>query len=146
MTRLQTVQYARAMGARVIGIDGGSNKGDFLRSIGAEAYVDIQTTADAVSEVQRKTVGGADAVVVTAGNAKAFVGAAEMLRIGGTLSCVGIPPGRAMIVRRGVVKPNISVRKFQELPRVYEELEKGEIAGRVVLKVAEDDKPIRARL
>ena len=93
-----------------------------------------------------------------------------MLRIGGTLSCVGIPPGEAFIqtpvstivikslrvvgnlvgslqecleavefVRRGVVKPNISVRRFGELEKVYEELGKGEVEGRVVLKVAEDE-------
>jgi propanol-preferring alcohol dehydrogenase len=47
--------------------------------------------------VLRITNGGAHAVVVTSGNAKAFAQAADMLRINGTLSCAGIPPGRAFI-------------------------------------------------
>ncbi|KAK5010728.1 hypothetical protein LTR39_004659 [Cryomyces antarcticus] len=117
----------------------------------------------------RITNGCAHAVVVTSGNAKAFAQAADMLRINGTLSCVGIPPGKAFIetpvssivikdlritgnlvgslkecleavelVRRGVVKPKIEVRPFRDLPAVYEELEKGKITGRVVLKIAKD--------
>lgn len=112
------------------------------------------------------TEGGAHAVVVTAGGAKAFARAADMLRVGGTLSCVGIPPGKAFIetpvstivikglritgnltgslkecmdavelVRRGIVKPKIELRDFDQLPRVYKEMEQGEISGRIVLKV-----------
>lgn len=91
-----------------------------------------------------------------------------MLRVGGTLSCVGIPPGRPALetpictivikglkvtgnlvgslkecmeavdlVRRGVVKPEIKIRTFKELPMVYEEMEKGDIAGRIVLKISD---------
>lgn len=41
-------------------------------------------------------------------------------------------------VRRGVVKPKVEVRDFKDLEEVYERLEKGEIKGRIVLKVAED--------
>ena len=42
-------------------------------------------------------------------------------------------------VRRGAVKPVVHVRDFKDLPKVYEELEKGEVQGRVVLKVATDE-------
>lgn len=107
-------------------------------------------------------------MIVTAGNATAFSHACEMLRVGGTLCCVGIPPGRphletpismivikglkitgnlvgslsecmeaVELVRRGVVKPNVVVRPFRELSKVYEEMEKGDISGRIVLKVAD---------
>ena len=41
-------------------------------------------------------------------------------------------------VRRGVVKPVVKVREFEELGKIYEELERGEIEGRVVLKVFKD--------
>lgn len=111
---------------------------------------------------------GAHAVVVTAGSAKAFAHACDMLRVGGTLSCVGIPPGRPSLgtpictivikglkitgnlvgslkecmeavdmVRRGIVKPVVKVRPFRDLPQVYEEMEKGDISGRIVLQIAE---------
>ena len=93
-----------------------------------------------------------------------------MLRVGGTLSCVGIPPEKGFLetpisrivikglhitgnlvgnlkecleavefVRRGEVKPKVTVRDFLELPKVYHELEAGEISGRIVLKVAKDE-------
>lgn len=42
-------------------------------------------------------------------------------------------------VRRGSVQPHITVRPFKDLPAVYDELERGQISGRVVLKVAEDE-------
>lgn len=91
-----------------------------------------------------------------------------MLRIGGTLCCIGIPPGDVHLttpiatiiikglkvvgnlvgsmqetmealelVRNGSVKPRVEVRKFEELPEVYEMLEKGDILGRVVLQIAQ---------
>jgi len=43
------------------------------------------------------------------------------------------------LVRRGVVKPKIELRPFRELAEVYEELERGDVAGRIVLKVAADE-------
>lgn len=170
LTIPRSVQYAVAQGALVIGVDGGSAKGDFVRSIGASEYIDFTTTPDLVQEVIQITNGGANAVIVSAGSVKAFVQAADMLKVGGTLSCIGIPPQKGFIetpissivikglhitgnlvgslkecleavdlVRRGVVKPKVSVRDFADLPAVYEELERGDIAGRIVLKVAKDD-------
>ena len=44
-------------------------------------------------------------------------------------------------VRVGLVKPRVLVRPFKDLPAIYEELEKGDIAGRVVLKIGEDPGP-----
>lgn len=166
MTR-GTVQYAKAQGALVIGVDTGPGKEDFVLGLGAQHFIDF-ATEDPVKKVQEITGLGAHAVVVTAGNAKAFAHACDMLRVGGTLSCVGIPPGKPCLetpictivikglritgnlvgslkecmeavdlVRRGVVKPVIKVRPFRELPQVYEEMEKGDIAGRVVLQIAQ---------
>lgn len=154
----------------MVGIDGGAGKGDFVKSIGASHYVDFTTTPDLVQSILDITNGGAEAVIVTAGSVKAFAQAADMLKVGGTLSCVGIPPGKGFIetpisaivikglhitgnlvgslkecleavdlVRRGVVKPKISVRPFADLPTVYEELQKGDVAGRIVLKIARDE-------
>ncbi|KAH8704972.1 putative alcohol dehydrogenase [Talaromyces proteolyticus] len=163
------VQYARAHGASVIAVDSGNDKREYLSSIGAKEFVDFAAIPDVVQEVRKITNGGAQAVVVTAGNAKAFAHAAEMLRVGGTLSCIGIPPGRPYIetpiativikglkitgnligslkecmeavelTRRGIVVPNVQVRPFRELSQVYEELERGDVSGRIVLQVAKD--------
>lgn len=160
------VQYARAQGASVIGVDTGPGRKEFVHGIGAQHFIDF-ATEDPVKKVQEITGLGAHAVVVTAGNAKAFAHVCDMLRVGGTLSCVGLPPGRACLeipiptlvikglritgnlvgslkecmeavdlVRRGVVKPVVKVRPFKDLPQVYEEMEKGDISGRVVLQIA----------
>lgn len=169
--RASLVQYAAAQGAQVIGVDGGPDKMEFLRSLGTSAQIDFRATSDLVRQVINLTGGrGADAVIVTAGSVKAFSQAADMLKVGGTLSCVGIPPSRGLIetpissivikglhitgnlvgslkecleavdyVRRGAVKPRISVREFADLPQVYDELEKGDIAGRIVLKIGGGD-------
>lgn len=40
-------------------------------------------------------------------------------------------------VRRGIVKPQIQIKKFRDLPLVYEQLEKGDVSGRVVLQIAD---------
>ncbi|KAK3707737.1 hypothetical protein LTR37_011914 [Vermiconidia calcicola] len=165
------VQYGLACGARVIGIDTGEQKKELVTSWGAQ-FLDFRTTTDLVAEVKKMTNGGADAVVVAAGHSAAFAQAASMLKIGGVMSCIGIPSGGGKIetpvseivikglkikgnlvgnlkecleavemVRTGLVKPKIYIRPFRDLPAVYEELEKGDIAGRVVLKIGEDPGP-----
>lgn len=152
----------------MIGIDGGP-KAKFVTSLGARHYFDF-TTPDVTPQILSLTSGGAAAVIVAAGHVNAFSKAAEMLKVGGTLSCIGIPPERGFVetpistivikglhitgnlvgslkecleavefVRRGVVKPVVTVRRFEELPHVYEELERGKITGRVVLKIAKDE-------
>ncbi|KAI1331496.1 GroES-like protein [Xylariaceae sp. FL0255] len=167
------VQYAKAQGAIVIGVDGGAAKGEFIKSIGASEYIDFMSEgANLISKVVSLTPNnaGANAVIVTAASVRAFSQAADMLKVGGTLSCVGIPPELGYLqtpisaivikglhitgnlvgslkecleavdlVRRGVVKPKIQVRPFEDLPKVYEELEKGDVSGRVVLKIAKDE-------
>jgi D-arabinose 1-dehydrogenase-like Zn-dependent alcohol dehydrogenase len=42
------------------------------------------------------------------------------------------------LVRKVKVKPKVVVREFEELLKVYEELERGGIAGRVVLRFGND--------
>lgn len=163
---LAVVQYGKAFGANVIGVDAGKVKGDFVRSLGGQ-FVDFSTSSNIVEEVKSITGGGAHAAVVCSGSPRAFSGAADMLRIGGTLCCIGIPPGHVHLttplatiiikglkvvgnlvgsmsetleavefVREGKVKPHVEVRDFAQLPEIYEQLEKGDILGRVVLQVA----------
>lgn len=156
------------MGAQVLGLDTGKAKQDFIEGFGAK-FLDFAKTKDLVGDVMAITGSGAHAAVVTSGHPQAFNSAADMLRIGGTLCCVGIPPGdvsldtpiaaivikglRIMgnlvgsmketleaveLVRSGKVKPHVKVREFKDLPEVYEMLEKGDIPGRIVLRIGGD--------
>ena len=43
------------------------------------------------------------------------------------------------LVRQGKVKPRIEVKGFRDLEKTYERLERGDVLGRVVLKVGGDD-------
>ncbi|KAL3475610.1 chaperonin 10-like protein [Aspergillus californicus] len=72
------VQYAKVLGAQVIGIDA-PDKRSFILSLGATEFIDF-TNTDPVQRVHEITGLGAHAAVVTAGSAKAFAHACEMLR------------------------------------------------------------------
>ncbi|RYN64507.1 hypothetical protein AA0118_g3976 [Alternaria tenuissima] len=90
------VQYAKAMGYRVLAIDAGSEKGSFTLSAGAEEYVDVLATTNLADEVMRITQNcGAKAVLVCAGVSAAYESAPRLLGPSGTMVCVGIlPPGQ----------------------------------------------------
>jgi propanol-preferring alcohol dehydrogenase len=61
------------------------------------------------------------------------------LRITGSLVRSGKECMEAMeYVRKGVVKPQAQIRKFSKLPHVYEQLEKRDVSGRVVLQIVDD--------
>ena len=75
-----------------MGIDTGDTKKQFIESLGAQ-YLDFTKSSDLVADVVSITDGGAHAAVVTSGHPAAFNHAADVLRIGGALCMVGIPPG-----------------------------------------------------
>ena len=53
------VQYAKAMGMRVIAIDGGDEKRDLCKKLGAEVFIDYTQTKDVTAEVVKITGFGA---------------------------------------------------------------------------------------
>ncbi|KAG9188863.1 alcohol dehydrogenase, propanol-preferring [Alternaria panax] len=90
------VQYAKAMGYRVLAIDAGSEKGRFAVESGAEEYVDVLAATNLPDEVMRITQNrGAKAALVCAGVKAAYESAPRLLGPSGTMVCVGIlPPGQ----------------------------------------------------
>ncbi|CAO2657399.1 Nn.00g035250.m01.CDS01 [Neocucurbitaria sp. VM-36] len=87
------VQLAKAMGMRVIGVDGGDDKKDLCMKLGCEAFVDFTKVKDVAEEVVKICDGkGAHGVFVTATSAAAYASAPMMCRIGGRIMCVGLPP------------------------------------------------------
>ena len=159
------VQYGLALGAKVIGVDAGVEKQQFVESLGAR-FVDFSKCKDLAEEIRKITNGGTHAAVVTSGHPRAFHRLSDMIRTGGALCMVGIPPGDVRLdtaiativikglriqgnlvgsleetlqavdlVRNGKVKPHVKVRPFRDLPEVYEMLEKGDVPGRIVLQL-----------
>lgn len=90
------VQYATAMGLRVVGIDTGDDKRKLLSSYGAEEFIDFKEHSGKgklIDEVKRVCGGeGPHAAVITSAGAAAYNEALEYLRPHGTLVAVGLPP------------------------------------------------------
>lgn len=87
------VQYARAMGLHVIGIDGGEEKGASVKKLGASAYVDFTASKNLVEEVKAATPDGTGphAVLLLAVSEKPFQQATEYVRSRGSVICIGLP-------------------------------------------------------
>jgi propanol-preferring alcohol dehydrogenase len=73
-------QYAKAMGLKVIAIDGGEEKREMTSKLGASHFVDFLTSKNLVSDVKAATEDGLGphAVLLVAVNEKPFQQAAEV--------------------------------------------------------------------
>jgi propanol-preferring alcohol dehydrogenase len=84
------IQYARAMGHRVIAIDIEADKVADATALGAELAIHCEREFP-VNKIVRHTGGGAHGVLATAPAAKALEQSVRMLRRGGTCILIGIP-------------------------------------------------------
>ncbi|KAK6429601.1 hypothetical protein LTR95_014251 [Oleoguttula sp. CCFEE 5521] len=85
------VQYAKAMGMRVIAIDGGDAKKKLCKDLGAEEFLDFTQVKDLAGEVMKITKYGSHGVVITAASREGYAAGPSFLRPGGTLVAVGLP-------------------------------------------------------
>jgi propanol-preferring alcohol dehydrogenase len=158
------VQYAKAMGLNVVGLDVTEAKLALARSVGADATVNA-LDSDAVAQVIEVTKGGAHGVLVTAVSPPAFSQAIDMLRPKGTVALCGLPPGGFQIPIFDVVLKRLTIRgsivgtrkdlaeavtlavrgkihvfihtaKLEEINRIFTDLKAGRVEGRVVLDFA----------
>ncbi|RCK65220.1 Alcohol dehydrogenase 2 [Candida viswanathii] len=157
------VQYAKAMGYRVVAIDGGADKGEFVKSLGAEVFVDFLKEKDIVGAVKKATDGGPHGAVNVSISEKAINQSVDYVRTLGKVVLVGLPAGSKVsapvfdsVVKsiqikgsyvgnrkdtaeavdffsRGLIKCPIKVVGLSELPEVYKLMEEGKILGRYVL-------------
>jgi len=155
------VQIARAFGYRVVGVDVGEDRLEFVRSLGAEYAVSADDAAAFASEL-----GGVAASIVFAPRVAGFELGMQMLRRGGLFVAVGIPPssdgnlqlhpwqmfltdptiicsavGTVQEMRdlidlaaAGKVKTHVSrVGDLSDVPAIFDELEAGKYLGRAVI-------------
>ncbi|KIW93981.1 uncharacterized protein Z519_05296 [Cladophialophora bantiana CBS 173.52] len=88
-------QYAKAMGLRVIAIDGGEEKGKMsLEELGADTYIDFLKSKDIVNDVKNATADGLGphGVILVSTSPKPFEQASEYVRPNGTVVPIGLPP------------------------------------------------------
>ena len=157
------VQYAKAMGYRVVAIDGGDDKGEFVKSLGAEVFIDFLKDKDIVAAVKKATDGGPHGAINVSISEKAINQSVDYVRTLGKVVLVGLPAGSKVsapvfdsVVKsiqikgsyvgnrkdtaeavdffsRGLIKCPIKIVGLSELPEVYKLMEEGKILGRYVL-------------
>ncbi len=157
------IQYAKAMGLKVVALDIAEDKLKLARDTGADCAVNA-LSAEAVDSVLRATGGGAHGILVTAVSTAAFAQALKMVRRKGTVSLVGLPPGefptpifdvvlkritvRGSIVgtRRdldeaiafaaeGKVRAEIAKAPLADINAIFDRMKAGKIDGRMVLDI-----------
>lgn len=88
------IQYARAMGLRVIAVDLGADKKAFCESLGAELAFDLGGQLHSDEELAQRVVeytgGGSHAVLLVATKPGIYSKGVAMCRRRGTVVCVGI--------------------------------------------------------
>lgn len=87
------VQYAKVMGARVLGVDAGG-KEKLARDLGAEEFLDFtafENDEALAARVKEVTGGGAQIVLVCAATARAYASGIMWLGFRGKLCCLGLP-------------------------------------------------------
>lgn len=158
------VQYARAMGLHVCAVDVDDGKLAHAKRLGAEVVVNARDS-DAVEAVKKATHGGAHGVLITAPSLAAFKQGVGMTRKFGTCVLVGLPPGEfptplfdvvsncitirgSFVGNRldmaealafavdGKVKAEIELQPLSAINSVFERLERGAVASRVVIDFA----------
>jgi alcohol dehydrogenase, propanol-preferring len=90
------IQYAKALGARVVAVDVGS-KEEFCRSLGADEFVDFSQYEDddkLETKVKEVTGGGARIVLQCSSSNRAYAQAVSWLGFRGTLVVLGVPEGK----------------------------------------------------
>jgi len=89
------IQYAKAMGARVLAVDAGSKEA-FCNELGAEAFIDFakfSTDEELTAEVLKVSTGGVRTVLMCSSSNRAYTQALGFLGFRGTLCCLGVPEG-----------------------------------------------------
>ncbi|CAD5232602.1 unnamed protein product [Bursaphelenchus xylophilus] len=156
------VQYAKAMGMRVLAIENGA-KEQHCRSMGADYFLDPFKTNDIVSAVQLLTEGGPHGMCNFAPSKVPVEDAIRYIRPRGTVVMVALPRDskvtfeaffaiiRTIKIRgshvgnrqdmdealrffaRGQVKIPCEVVPLDQLPKVYDRMLNNQINGRIVL-------------
>jgi len=155
------VQYAKAMGLLVCGIDIDDGKLAHAKRLGADLVFNAKA-GDPAAALKKETGGGAHGVLITAPSLIAFKQGVGMTRKLGTCVLVGLPPGdfpaplfdlvaNCITIRGsfvgtrgdmaealafaagGKVKADIELQPLSAINQVFERLAHGDVPSRVVL-------------
>jgi propanol-preferring alcohol dehydrogenase len=155
------IQYAKAMGLFVCAIDIDDGKLAHAKQVGADMVINAKTS-DPAATLKKETGGGAHGVLITAPSLPAFKQGVGMTRKRGTCVLVGLPPGEFPVplfdvvancitirgsfvgtrqdmaealafAAEGKVKADIELQPLSSINHIFDRLEHGQVASRVVL-------------
>lgn len=158
-----SIQYANAMGLRVIAYDVDEEKLAYCRSVGAEFTLNI-LHADVVKQTHSIVTDGCPAVLCLAPVLSAYQTSLQLCRRKGTVVCVGLPSGavpvnvfevamRALTIKgsivgtrqdivealdfvsRGLVTCDVHAARLTDFSAVLQSMKSGSIRGRVVFSM-----------
>jgi len=158
------IQYAKIMGLQICAIDVDDEKLALAKSLGADLVFNAKH-GDPAAALKEETGGGAHGVLITAPSLGAFKQGVGMTRKRGTCVLVGLPPGdfpvplfevvaNCITIRGsfvgtredmaeclafaadGRVRADIELQPLSEINDIFDRLEQGKVAGRVVLDFA----------
>jgi len=160
------LQYAKAMGLNVVAVDISDEKSELARQLGADITIN-GLKEDPVQSIHEQ-VGGVQAAISVAVTKKAFEQAYQSVKRGGCLVVVGLPHDNLPIpifntvlngvtikgsivgtrkdmqealdfAARGKVRPIVETASLEEINDVFHKMENGQIKGRIVLKMKEEE-------
>lgn len=158
------IEYAKVMGLQVCAVDIDDGKLAHAKRLGADLIVNA-SHGDPAEAVKNGTNGGGHGVLITAPSLGAFKQGVAMTRKRGTSVLVGLPPGdfpvplfdvvaNCITIRgsfvgnredmaealafaaEGKVKADIELQPLSAINSVFDRLEHGDVAARVVLDFA----------
>ncbi|EMD37760.1 hypothetical protein CERSUDRAFT_136562 [Gelatoporia subvermispora B] len=129
------IQYAIAMGLRVIAIDTGDDKRVMCLSLGAEKWIDFKASIDLIADVREAAdgIGPHTALVTAAGINIPYIQATQYLRPTGRLLCIGLPSGNVegfsliSIIVKGIKLIGSSLGNRQEIVEALEFVARGKV-------------------
>lgn len=157
------IQYAKAMGLRVLAIDGGDEKKKLCTELGAEVYVDFLEEKNVIKKVIESTGGGPHGVLNVSVSELAITQSVSYIRPLGKIVLVGMPPNAVLRVpvfdqvvksfeikgtsvgnrldtreaidffTRGLIKMPINIVPLSQISTVFDLMIKGKINGRYVV-------------
>jgi propanol-preferring alcohol dehydrogenase len=152
------------MGLFVCAIDIDDGKLAHAKQVGADLVINAKTS-DPAATLKKETGGGAHGVLITAPSLPAFKQGVGMTRKRGTCVLVGLPPGEFPVplfdvvancitirgsfvgtrldmaealafAAEGKVKADIELQPLSSINQIFDRLEHGQVASRVVLDFA----------
>lgn len=156
------VRYAKAMGLKVAAFDVNDDMLEIVKQNGADAIFNTRANPDYAADVKKLTGTGCNAVAVYSNAGPAYVTARNVLKVYGVLMVIGIPDkplelpvfdivtgafrligsntGTPKEMKKAVdftakhqIIPEVEFRKLEELPQMYDEMERGVAKRRMVV-------------